>query len=67
MPPDMAGALIARPRTVDHAVIAATLAALEDACRRRDETVALALVADLVPELRRSAGTAPKAHLKVIK
>ncbi len=67
MPTDMAGVLIARPRTVDHAVIAAKLAALEDACRRRDETVALALVADLVPELRRSAGTAPKAHLKVIK
>ena len=66
MPTDMAGMLIARPRTVDHAVIAAKLGALEEACRRRDETVALALVADLVPELRRSAGTA-KTHLKVIK
>ena len=41
---------------------------LDDACRRRDEPAALALVADLVPELRRT-GNAPvgKAHLKVIK
>lgn len=66
IPTDMAGVLIARPRTVDHAVIAAKLAALDEACRRRDETVALALVADLVPELRRTA-PASKAHLKVIK
>ena len=65
---DMAGVFIARPRTVEHAVIAAKLAALDEACRRRDEPAALALVADLVPELRRT-GNAPvgKAHLKVIK
>ncbi len=67
MPTDMAGVLIARPRTVDHAVIAAKLAALDDACRRRDEPAALALVADLVPELRRTQAVASKAHLKVIK
>jgi len=65
---DMAGVLIARPRTVEHAIIAAKLAALDEACRRRDEPAALALVADLVPELRR-AGNMPaaKPHLKVIK
>ena len=65
---DMAGVFIARPRTVEHAVIAAKLAALDEACRRRDEPAALALVADLVPELRRT-GNAPvgKPHLKVIK
>ena len=64
---DMAGVLIARPRIVDHAVIAAKLSALEDACRRRDEAAALALVADLVPELRRSTASPHKGHLKVIK
>jgi len=64
---NMAGVLIARPRTVDHAVIAAKLSALEEACRRRDEAAALALVADLVPELRRSSGAAPKPHLKIVK
>ena len=64
---DMAGVLIARPRIVDHAIIAAKLAALDDACRRRDEAVAMALVTDLVPELRRATVAASKAHLKVIK
>ncbi len=67
IPTDMAGVLIARPRTVDHAVIAAKLSALEDACRRRDEAAALALVADLVPELRRSGPGQTKPHLKVVK
>ena len=64
---NMPGVFIARPRTVDHAVIAAKLSALDDACRRRDETVALALVADLVPELRRTGAPGGKAHLKVVK
>ncbi len=64
---DMAGVLIARPRSVDHAIIAAKLAALDDACRRRDEAAALALTADLVPELRRNPAIPHKAHLKVIK
>ena len=63
---DMAGILIARPRTVDHAVAAAKLAALEDACRNRDESKALAIVTDLVPELRR-AGLTGKPQLKVVK
>ena len=67
LPTDMAGVLIARPRTVDHAVIAAKLAALDEACRRRDEPAAMALVADLVPELRRGGTPQAKPHLKVIK
>lgn len=65
---DMAGVLIARPRTVEHAVIAAKLAALYETCRRRDEPAAMALLTDLVPELRRSGhGPVGKPHLKVIK
>ena len=63
---DMAGILIARPRTVDHAVAAAKLASLEDACRNRDESKALAIVTDLVPELRR-AGLTGKPQLKIVK
>jgi O-antigen biosynthesis protein WbqV len=50
---DQEGVLIARPRTVDHAVIAGKLTALADACRRRDENAASGLLHDLVPELRR--------------
>ena len=64
---DMAGILIARPRTVDHAIIAAKLAALEDACNRRDEAVAFTLMADLVPELRHAAAQPAKPHLKLVK
>ncbi len=67
LPTGMAGVLIARPRTVDHAVIAAKLSSLEEACRRRDEVAALALVADLVPELRRSVAAPAKPHLKIVK
>ncbi len=67
LPTGMAGVLVARPRTVDHAVIAAKLASLDEACRRRDEAATLALLADLVPELRRGAPAPAKAHLKVIK
>jgi FlaA1/EpsC-like NDP-sugar epimerase len=67
LPTGMAGVLIARPRTVDHAVIAAKLFSLEDACRRQDEVAALALVADLVPELRRSAVSSLKLHSKIVK
>ncbi len=65
MATDMTGILIARPRTVDHGTIAAKLAALEEACRRRDEAATLALVTDLVPELRR--GTPAKPMLKIVK
>jgi O-antigen biosynthesis protein WbqV len=63
---DMAGILIARPRTVDYAIIAAKLAALEDACRRRDEAAALSVIADLVPELRRTP-VPGKPQLKIVK
>ena len=64
---DMAGILIARPRTVDFAIIAAKLAGLEDACRRRDEAGALAAIADLVPELKRAGREPGKPQLKVVK
>jgi FlaA1/EpsC-like NDP-sugar epimerase len=64
---DMSGVMIARPRAVDHAIIMAKLAALEDACRRRDEPAALSLVTDLVPELRRTSSAPAKPHLKIIK
>ena len=64
---DMAGILIARPRTVDFAIIAAKLAGLEDACRRRDEAAALAVIADLVPELKRAGLGLPKPQLKVVR
>jgi O-antigen biosynthesis protein WbqV len=64
---DMAGILIARPRTVDFAIIAAKLAALEDSCRRRDEAAALSVIADLVPELRRGMQPAGKPQLKIVK
>ena len=50
---DMAGVLLARPRTVDHAVISAQLTALDEACRHRDEATALSVLRDLVPELTR--------------
>ncbi len=67
---DMTGVLIARPRTVDYAIIAAKLTALDEACRHQHEAAALALLADLVPELRRASGSSqaqPKPYLKVIK
>jgi O-antigen biosynthesis protein WbqV len=67
MATDMSGILIARSRTVDHAVIAGKLAALAEACRRRDEAAALALVAELVPELRREPAAPAKPQLKIIK
>jgi O-antigen biosynthesis protein WbqV len=67
MATDMSGILIARSRTVDHAVIAGKLAALAEACRRRDEAAALALVAELVPELRRAPAAPAKPQLKIIK
>ncbi len=64
---DMAGILLARPRTVDHGVIAAKLAALDSACRAHDEAAVLSLVAELVPELRHAGAAAGRAHLKVVK
>jgi FlaA1/EpsC-like NDP-sugar epimerase len=64
---DMAGILLAHPRTVDYAVITSKLTALDRACRVRDETAVLALLAELVPELRRSGPAASRAHLKIIQ
>ncbi len=64
---DMGGILLARPRTLDHAVVAARFAALEEACRRRDEAAAFAIVKDMVPELQRAAPPGGKPQLKVIK
>ncbi|MCA0201066.1 MAG: polysaccharide biosynthesis protein [Proteobacteria bacterium] len=64
---DMGGILLAQPRTLDHAIVAARFTALEDACRRRDEGAAFAIVKDMVPELQRASPTVGKPHLKVIK
>jgi O-antigen biosynthesis protein WbqV len=62
---DMAGVLLARYRPVDYTYIAAKLAALGDACRRRETAAALAIVTELVPELRASP-SAP-VSLRVVK
>jgi FlaA1/EpsC-like NDP-sugar epimerase len=67
MATDMAGIMIARPRTVDFAIIAAKLAGLEEACRRRDEAAAMAVIADLVPELKRAGPGLAKPQLKVVR
>ncbi len=67
MATDMAGILLARPRTVDYGIITAKLTALDRACRCGDEAAVLALVADLVPELRPSGPSAGRSHLKVVK
>jgi O-antigen biosynthesis protein WbqV len=71
LPTGQEGILIARPRVVDHAIIAAKLQAIEEACRRRDEEAALDVVAALVPEMNRvihpSAQTHGKPHLTVVK
>jgi FlaA1/EpsC-like NDP-sugar epimerase len=64
---DMAGILLARPRTVDYSIITAKLTALDRACRVTDETAVLALLAELVPELHRSGPAAARAHLKIVK
>ncbi len=64
---DMGGILLAKPRALDHAVVTARFTALEDACRRRDEGGAFAIVKDMVPELQRAGPPAGKPHLKVIR
>ncbi len=63
---DQEGVLIARPRTSDHAVIATKLTALGEACRRRDHAAAMALLHDIVPELKRSQ-SAPAPNLRLVK
>jgi O-antigen biosynthesis protein WbqV len=67
MATDMPGILLARPRVVDHAVIASKLTALAECCRRRDQAAALTLVADLVPEMRREAHHGGKPQLKIVR
>ncbi len=68
LPTGQDGILIARPRVVDHAVIANKIHALEDACRKRDEAAALDIIGALVPEMRRITHPAPpKPHLTVVK
>lgn len=75
---DMDGILIARPRASAFDDIAARLDQLAEACRRQDETAALSVLTDLVPELARSGARANSpsntvkaddkpGHLKVIK
>jgi FlaA1/EpsC-like NDP-sugar epimerase len=67
MATDMPGILIARPRVADHAVVGGKLAALADACRRRDQAASLAVLADLVPEMHREPQPATKPYLKIVK
>lgn len=76
---DMDGILIARPRASAFEDIAARLDQLADACQRQDETTALSVLTELVPELSRSAPSSSQTpsntvksgekspHLKVIK
>ena len=69
---DMDGILIARPRSGAFEAIAAKLDELAMACRQQDDTAALAIVSDLVPELTRPQQIAPQdsaspPHLKIVK
>lgn len=64
---DMAGILLARPRTVDHAVLATKLGELESACRAGDEARTRKVLEDLVPELKPPATQPGRAHLKIVK
>ena len=65
MATDMPGILIARPRVADHALVAGKMTALAEACRRRDQAAALAILTDLVPELRST--TSAKPQLKIVR
>ncbi|MEQ9449218.1 MAG: nucleoside-diphosphate sugar epimerase/dehydratase, partial [Rhodospirillaceae bacterium] len=67
MATEMAGILLARPRTADRATISVKLAALEKACRAGEESACLSLLFDLVPELHRSEPSPSRPHLRVIK
>ncbi|HCX14840.1 MAG TPA: nucleotide sugar dehydratase [Rhodospirillaceae bacterium] len=64
---DMAGILLARPRTVNYGIIASKLAALDRACRSCDEPAVLSLVADLVPEFSPSGPSEDRSYLQVVK
>ncbi len=67
LPTGQEGILIARPRVSDANNISAAVTALEKACRERDETKALLIVAGLVPEMRRGQTPQPKPHLTIVK
>ena len=68
---DMAGILLARPRAAELEFITDRLGQVETASRNRDEKAVLALLAELVPELRRASGESlgelEKTHLKIVK
>ncbi len=66
VPTDVTGVLLARPRTVDHAVIAGKLTSLADACKRRDAATAVGILRDVVPEMSRGPGSAPPS-LRLVK
>lgn len=67
LPTGQDGILLARPRVADAGLIAAQLTALERAARARDEEGALAIVATLVPEMRRGQPPQSKPHLSIVK
>lgn len=67
LPTGQDGILLARPRVSDAGLISAKLSALEKACRERDEEGALAIVASLVPEMRRAQTPLSKPHLSIVK
>jgi FlaA1/EpsC-like NDP-sugar epimerase len=71
---DIDGILIARPRVTAFDVIATQLDQLSEACFRQQELAALAILAELVPELSRPemvpqtpASGVSSPHLKVVK
>lgn len=64
---DMPGILIARPRVADHGIVASKMTALTDACRKRDPMAAMALIGELVPEMRRDSYPGGKPQLKIVK
>ncbi|TAL04678.1 MAG: polysaccharide biosynthesis protein [Rhodospirillaceae bacterium] len=62
---DMAGVLLSRPQVADYGLVASKLAALSEACRRRDMGAALAVLHDLVPELSQARSSA--SSLRVVR
>ena len=67
---NMDGILIARPRVSAIETVKARLDDLRDACSRQEESAALRVLTDLVPELSRpslSSGVSPSPRLKAIK
>ena len=63
---DVNGILLARPRTVDHAVIDGKLSALTEACKRRDTATAVGILREVVPEMSRGQPSAPPS-LRLVK